>query len=331
MDLYETTRRITRYKVPVHGSTWMQMCVGPEQESIGPEERSSAQPRGMAEHQPLASTAPPSETQAPAPLGIVQAATLIQNRNRARVRAKNMEVFVRATIPRVLLIDMQNQAFTVQIKMEAQWHDADPDWTRVKKLLLHHDRKRANAVAHQKVVKEVRIPDGWFPEHPGNGRFSLTPSPTEETQFRERCSCNGKEGCGCLACDSLSMLSDKKFFSPRLTLTNMIAMQDEEKWYAVKVGGDCATVKFNWIFTGTFQHEFEMANFPFDEQNLRIILKTGWERVHHMYRVKLLRNQSDKSVIITRGFVQQAEYELQQHVRFTEGETSQDESSTGLK
>lgn len=130
-----------------------------------------------------------------------------------------------------------------------------------------------------------------------------------------------------------------RFFAPRLSISNLITTDHEDLWYKFKPhqsveGSDAPAqteVELVWLLEGTFQNKFGLKMFPFDEQDLCVDLKTGYELQHKVDPVLLVKNQDAKckSVISVRNFVQDSEYYLHPRVQFEQCETDPDESASG--
>ena len=238
---------------------------------------------------------------------------------------KAKEVRVRVTIPRVQEIEMQSHRFTAELKLEAMWFDVDAQWADIKDFL---------AVVYPSddfPFKRIEGAD-WFKRPITSQYFELDPD-----RFARLLELHKRFFEAHPNFEKLKKLPDKlrdhRFFAPRLVLSNMVlpVAGSTEQWYSLrKVEGEFM-VAFNWFVTGVFQHTFELSDFPFDEQDLLIELRTGYEDSHRSTPVKLVRNQSVNSLVVTRGFAQMSEYHLYQHVQFLSDKTGSAESASGAR
>lgn len=123
------------------------------------------------------------------------------------------------------------------------------------------------------------------------------------------------------------------FFHPRLTLANCLEEQRQDTWVEVYHNTDKdgniqdPIVCLRYISLAVFQEEFELAWFPFDRQDLSMVLQAGWPS----NEVTLVKNQNEqyKSYLVTTNFVQRSEYELKSRIRFLRTQSDGEESATG--
>lgn len=120
---------------------------------------------------------------------------------------------------------------------------------------------------------------------------------------------------------------DESFFAPRLTIRNCVDVLHAESWFRIRKCSSTgkAMVCYRSKLTGIFQEQMELKKFPLDSQNLTIELITNWQKS----KCHLMQNQSKKyaSNVVTSTFIHAKEYDLYQHLKFTEAFTRDDESA----
>ena len=213
-------------------------------------------------------------------------------------------VAVRVTIPRVHEVDLQSNTFVAELKLEARWDDEDL-------------RELENILKLQKLELK-NIETSWFVEPKGSpdqfrDYFQLVPPPDLIKDEGQR-----------------KKIESQRYFAPRLMLTNMVKETKMRQFYIIKENADGPPiVRFNWFVTGTFQHTFELKDFPFDEQDLTIELKTRYSCTNERTPVKLIKLEDAKviSTLVTKNFAQKEEYILYPGINFETGVSDADESS----
>ena len=193
------------------------------------------------------------------------------------------QVLVRVTIPRVMKIDLQESTFKAHMKLEAQWEDNDP---KLNRLMSRFETKCNDDVEFRKKHHQqnfVRQPTRFnhFQLALPKAVLDLYDDDSEKDELREA-----------------------EFFAPRFTIPNMAESSDEAKWYTIsRVHYDKPiVVRFNWFVTGTFQHAFDLQTFPFDDFDLSIDLKSGYEFMHPTKTVSLVHNKDStvQSIVAAR-------------------------------
>jgi hypothetical protein len=105
----------------------------------------------------------------------------------------------------------------------------------------------------------------------------------------------------------------EELFTPRLRLTNLTEKDDEEMWYIFYPTIDGPPVIcLRWKLTGVFQEVMELHRFPFDTQQMQMMLESGWPTDDKENGVILVKNQNSnyRSLCDKTNFVQTSEYEL---------------------
>lgn len=214
-------------------------------------------------------------------------------------------VAVRVTIPRVHEVDLQSNTFVAELKLEARWDDEDL-------------RELEKILKSQEPPREWKVIETWFVEPKGSpdqfrDYFQLVPPPDLILDEGQR-----------------KKIESQRYFAPRLMLTNMVKETKMRQFYIIKENADGPpSVRFNWFVTGTFQHTFELKDFPFDEQDLTIELKTRYSCTNERTPVKLIKLEDAKvtSTLVTKNFAQKEEYILYPGINFETGVSDADESS----
>lgn len=155
------------------------------------------------------------------------------------------EVRIRISVKHVDKVSLADQSFKVLVQVEASW--VDKAVVAVRDYRLVEDKSKQNLqVDGQDDEKCIRVTADSSMRHPSH---------------------SGKE------C--------KPFFHPRLTFANCLDEQRQDTWVQVyhedKDGNkQNPVVCLRYISLAVFQEEFELAWFPFDRQDLSMILQAGW-------------------------------------------------------
>ena len=258
----------------------------------------------------MSATKPPTDDPEEVELAEASAVSFLEQREHG------FEVRVRATVARLMDVEMQDQSFRAEIKMEAQWVDDDPNFERYLKLCNEINKEKPHHVLTDWVKQPIS----------GNSVQFHVPDTVLDTHADDE--------------DTIWFNKQLKFFAPRLLITNLSDTRHEERWFHFSreskggagkgKGKGGVRVRLDWLLTGRFQDRLELHNFPFDEQDLCVDLRTGYELQHEKYPVQLCKNLARESVINTRTFVQNSEYYLHPRVQFEQHETHPDESSSHL-
>ncbi len=256
-------------------------------------------------------------------------------------RKTKPEVRVRVHVLNVVNINLAAQTFTVDVQFEASWENRELNGKELKNVEWEWDDNKgelhitkANSVSQSKtgVEKPVDTPvdsstnspvEVFVQEHPDQEVGKLSPKV--------------KTGDGTTPVETPV---DRKFFAPRLKLTNLIAKVNEEKWFdfyaTEKSSGEPGPliVCYKWkIVQATFQESMELPLFPFDEQRLQIKLLTGWSTDDEENSVQLVQNKNSKyrSIVNTDNFLQSSEYKLFDTLKFESKYTNSADSASNKK
>ena len=257
------------------------------------------------------------------------------------------EVRVRATVPRLLDVDMQNQAFTAELKLEATWEEDDEDLLKI--MERRDDLEGLDKAASEKDLdklkkRDYRLLQDWCKKPCSSTQYQIEvpdnslsaeqnePAPGEPPPSAAIRSRSKTE------VSLAKQLANKRFFTPRLSITNLVKTEKEEMWYSFKrIDAKTARVSFIWLLTGRFQDRLKLRSFPFDVQDLRVDLKAGHELQPRKKGatgrpVLLVKNQDAKakSVISVNTFVQASEYVLSPRLMFEQCESNPEGSSSSL-
>ncbi|EOD27579.1 hypothetical protein EMIHUDRAFT_114529 [Emiliania huxleyi CCMP1516] len=220
-------------------------------------------------------------------------------------------VRVRAVVERLLNIDLKGMTFTADLKYEASWTDGN---------ILP-------------MLRKLQPEDDPLQETGSSGESEADRA---ERQRRQEKRLND------LLDDSKSGQKDlyftglegERFFAPRLYFRNL-ASGETETWLKIYLDPSCddsVVVCLSSKCTGTFQEQFELEHFPFDEQDLTMEMASEHAREDGSgFSVQLERNDNDRyrSFVITRGFLQSSSYTLKERLRFTRDTTPPSESNSG--
>ena len=225
------------------------------------------------------------------------------------------EVRMRATIIRLLDIDLQAQTFTCTIRLEASWLEDE-----------------LNEVAKASKIKiadlKVRTDQHNVPVGLENGSYKYIIIETHDGEAYPK---NAKP---------------KRFFAPRLKLRNCIREEKVETWFRIYQGKgvnfrgqtSVGIVCQRFEVTGTFQEQMELQLFPWDTQFLNIQVESGWEcdvqsegNLKAVEQVLLVKNKNEAyaSKVNTADFVQQSSYFLYDRLNVQEGRKTPAEHSAG--
>ena len=91
-------------------------------------------------------------------------------------------------------------------------------------------------------------------------------------------------------------LDGERFFAPRLYFRNLAESGETETWLKIYLDPSCddsVVVCLSSKCTGTFQEQFELEHFPFDEQDLTMEMASEHAREDGSCSVQLERNDND--------------------------------------
>ena len=241
----------------------------------------------------------------------------VATRLERKAERDDKEVRIRASIFKVVDLDLQQQTWTAIMQVEASWIDRDLVEVGVELEKMNVDFAKLDEWVQTSHRQHTQI----------NSYRLEPPAGTKELP------------------ESLERLIDgKKFFAPRIYMQNMIRSERDDEWFAFyKAAKDKAVLSsstipeppivcLRWKVFATFQQQMDLKRFPFDEQDLTIDLRTGYETTHKRYAVLLVKNLNKEyhSFVNVRSFVQSSEYELLDRIQFVQSETEKDESSSQL-
>ena len=225
--------------------------------------------------------------------------------------ASRHEVRVRATVSRVVHIDLQQQTFTVDVRFEASWTDRD---------FVLANFAQENFVER---IGDSEVPAAFLSEDDVDG--AVTNQAQGKLFFKRTKQGQNKD-------DS----TRQHFFTPRLWMRNLIEDKERKEWWSFFQDrpSQPAIICYYWeLKSAVFQQKMNLEHFPFDDQVLEMELASGWDLEDAENSVVIVQNQKSiyKSVVITSNFLQEAEYTLFDDVRFEEDRTLARESASGKK
>ena len=245
------------------------------------------------------------------------------------------EVRVRATVPRLMDLDIENEMFTAELKLEATWEEDDEDLLKIMELRDNLDGldKAASEKDLDKLKKrDYRLLQDWCKKPCSSTQYQIEVpdivSAPDSTRSRSKTDV-----------ELAKQLANTRFFTPRLSITNLVKTEKEEMWYSFKrIDAKTARVSFIWFLTGGFVERYDdLRSFPFDVHDLCIDLKAGHELQPRKKGatgrpVLLVKNQDAKakSVISVITFKQKSRYVLSPRLMFEQCERIPEGSSSGL-